>query len=162
MIINDAISMEYNQFNTIIREFISEIYLIHSSGVVKYAKSFDEFKHFDPQLVGSFISALESFVEITSIKLNDNKIELQDIGTSSARWFLKKSKDFILAMMIPNSSTLAVDHEYSIIYDIISDILMTFLHYHEDKLERFDFVVSEDFEHDLNSIIIEKIQSFGL
>jgi len=160
---NDSDVIDHHDFDQIIQHFISEVYLIHTSGIVKFARSFGNKHHFESQLIGSFVTAIESFMEITSKKLNNDNINLTDIGTSGSRWFMKKHSSVLLVAIVPNDSKfLKIPNGFELIGEICSELMTNFAYLHQKNLDRDDFTVPEDFEQDVTLSIVEKIQSYDL
>lgn len=148
---------------TLIAKYISEIYVVHSSGIVKFAKNFGEKRYFEAQLIGSFVTAIESFMEVTSKKLNNDDIKLTDIGTSGSRWFIKKSDEVLLLSIVPrNSKFLDMESGFDLIGEISSELITNFMYMHQEDLDGWNFEVSDQFEHEVEETIREKIEAYNL
>ena len=163
MYTDDVESTDFKEFDPIIKNFISEVYIIHTSGIVKFAKSFGHKRHFEPQLIGSFVTAIEQFMEVTSRKLNNDDIKLTDIGTNGSRWFMKKSKSVLLVAIVPTSSKfLQMQNGFELIGEICTELMTTFTYQHMDKVESHDFKIPPGFEQDVTLTILEKIKGYDL
>jgi len=151
---------DYDQINDYLDQFISEIYIIHTSGIVKFAKSFGPDPQFETQLIGSFITAIESFMEVTSKKVHHD-IRLTDIGTSGSRWFVKKGSNVLLVAIVPNDSKF-FNHPngFELIGELATEVMTNFLHLHHGTTE--DQILDPEFEEEISMTLVEKIMNYEL
>ena len=137
--------------NLTISNFITQAYVIHSTGMVILSRKYaDGCIDSDPQLVGGLITAILTVTKSTTgtdvacVGSNDGKHRLVEFTTTCSKWIINQEEDFVVALLVPNSSPLLSKPE--LIQNISKQILDTYLLYKQFTIETEETVDTTDEE----------------
>ncbi len=151
-------------------DVISQVFVIHKSGVVVLSRIYQEScLSSDPQLIGGILSALITLIQYDTgngkycVWEADGKHRLRDIGMSCSRWFIVSHMDFTLAVLVPHSSPLVKLERYDAIQKLNEAILNSFAIFFEFDDSFVDGEIqgikdySIEFGNMLDSLIFENL-----
>jgi len=112
--------------------YLAQVYVIHQDGFVLLSREYKSgCMSSDPQLIGGFLSAINTFTQSASVENEcawdiNGRHRLVDIGMTCSRWFIKSNGDYTVAMLLSNDSPLIQDELWDTIDDIAARIVDSF------------------------------------
>lgn len=112
--------------------FVAQVYVIHHDGFVLLSREYDQnCMSGDPQLIGGFLAAINSFTKSSSVNTTCSwdelgRHQLVDIGMSCSRWFIRSSGEYTIALLLNNDSVLIQNQMWGTIGRLASRIFNAF------------------------------------
>lgn len=127
--------MSNNDELNLVNSYISQVYLLHNTGMVEMARIYSEnCVNSDPQLIGGFIAAIFAFLNVSGNDVvkscpgsHDGKHRLRSINSTCSQWYISQNNDFLSALLIPNTSPLIKNDQIKLIERICNQLLETFI-----------------------------------